>query len=193
MGSLTRILSILAVASLCSSLAFNATSVKSLVASTVPDNPVPTSASYVVPNSHVMVVVTKYRILPQPIHLVNIWNLIETGKVALDLLAHQAGGDTAELNVPSIRWAISDLAIQTNDATRHRQTSGGGPFRFDELKATYTGIPVAMAKIGNFECTFLVWRVSSIMRRKVKFLAYGDLRHAALEGLVISNATIELT
>ncbi|KAI4086164.1 MAG: hypothetical protein Q9206_004809 [Seirophora lacunosa] len=117
--------------------------------------------------------------LPRRMNRAAIENLVETGKIALDLLANMAGGYNADLNVPRIRWAISGLAIQTADATREPGTSGG-LFRFDELRAAYTGIGVAVAGIGDLECSFFVWRVTPIMRRRFNFLGYGQLRIALL-------------
>ncbi|KAL9012587.1 MAG: hypothetical protein Q9173_002669 [Seirophora scorigena] len=122
--------------------------------------------------------------IPRRMDRAAIENLFETGKIALDLLANRAGGYNADLNVPSIRWAISGLAIQTSDATHTRPETGtgGGPFRFDELRAAYTGIRVAVAGIGDMECSFAIWRVTPIMRRRFKFLGYGHLGIALLAG-----------
>ncbi|KAL8788908.1 MAG: hypothetical protein Q9213_001431 [Squamulea squamosa] len=140
-----------------------------------------------------MVQVTRSPAVIRPFPAANINHLISTGIVALDLLAAQYGGYYAELpnNMPRIRWAIDGLAIQTTDATRATASTAGGPFRFDELRAGYTGVEAAVAKIGNVECSFSVWRVSRIIGRKVKFLGYGDVRHAALTAGNETSGTVE--
>ena len=141
----------------------------------------PPSSTYVVPNSHIMVKVTAIPGLPQTMAPSAVTNLIQTGRAALDILASRAGGPLADLNVPRIRWAISGLAIQVSDATRLRPETGGGPFRFDELNAAYEGVGVAVGRIGNKECSFGIWRVSPIIRRRVKGLGWGVLKVAELE------------
>ncbi|KAI4118637.1 MAG: hypothetical protein LQ338_007368 [Usnochroma carphineum] len=173
-----------------SSMTLNPTRVQTSVTPSVPQNPFPTTATYVVPHTNVMVKVIKAPGAHQPIDPMAFLNLIETGKVAVDLLAARAGGATADLDVPRIRWAISGLAIQTTDATRI--SAGGGRFRFDELKAVYTGLLVAVGRIGDLECVFYVWRVSPIISRRVKFLGYGTLQHATMENGEWTNATADV-
>lgn len=142
-----------------------------------------------------MVKVTRVPGPIRPIRSTAVANLIATGKVALDLLAAYNGGDHAELpdNMPRLRWAISGLAIVTNDATHTSPTRAGGRLRFDEVMAAYTGLLVAERKIGNVECTFAIWRVSPHLRREVKFLGWGDIRHALLdEKRPGANATVSI-
>ncbi|KAI4170616.1 MAG: hypothetical protein LQ343_004848 [Gyalolechia ehrenbergii] len=107
-------------------------------------------------------------------------HLISTGTIALDILAGQAGGPQADLDLPRIRWANSGLAIQVSDATLARPDTGGGPFRYDELSAAYRGVEIAVGILGGLECTFGIWRVSPIMRTRVKGLGWGDLRMAEM-------------
>lgn len=123
-------------------------------------------------------------------HRANIEDLIGTGLVALDLLAARAGGPFAPLNVPRIRWAISGLVIRISDNTRHSPQLEGGPFRFDELKAVYEGVRVALRRIDNLECIVAVWRTSGFLRRRTTFLGHGyvDIQ-PYLQGIGSGNLT----
>ncbi|KAL8766868.1 MAG: hypothetical protein Q9209_006464 [Squamulea sp. 1 TL-2023] len=140
-----------------------------------------------------MVKVTELPTLIRQFAAADVHHLIDTGKVALDILASQYGGAYAELpnSMPRIRWAIGGLAIQTTDGTRATASTAGGPLRFDELRAGYTGVEGAVAKIGNVECLFTIFRVSRILSRRVKVLGYGDVRYALLMEGEETNGTIE--
>ena len=138
-----------------------------------------------VPDSNIQVTVRAANPIAPRMNRLAIDNLMLTGRVAIDLLAARAGGFDADLNAPRFGWAISGLAIQTSDATQRHprdRLTAGGPFRFDELKAAYQGIQLALFEIGDVECNFHVWRVSNIIRRRVKFLGYGYVKHAAMLG-----------
>lgn len=165
-----------------------------LSASDNPNPPIPSSKTYFVPGSHVMVQVNKFNGVPRRMERPAIDNLVTTGIAAIDILANMAGGHTADLNVPRVRWAISGLAIQTSDATRSTPGTGtsGGPFRFDELRAAYAGIGEAVAGIGDMECSFGIWRITPIMKRKVRFLGYGYLQMALMTEEEAKNGMISV-
>ncbi|KAL8923898.1 MAG: hypothetical protein Q9208_004334 [Pyrenodesmia sp. 3 TL-2023] len=191
---LTHAFSILTTISVCCSLALPPITVSNPAPPQSENvNAYPPRATYIVPNTNIKVKVTRAPGFVRPIPPADLVHFIETGKVALDLLAQQNGGDRAELpdNMPRIRWAILGLAIQTNDATRTSTTTAGGPLRFDEVMAAYTGLLVAEEKIGNVECTFAIWRVSPHLRREIKFLAWGYIRHALLGHVPAGNMTVD--
>ncbi|KAL8727235.1 MAG: hypothetical protein Q9166_006199 [cf. Caloplaca sp. 2 TL-2023] len=147
---------------------------QSLTADSQP-NPFPRlpNARYHVPNTNVLVIIQAQSFAAQTMPPDSVANLISTGVVALDLLAARAGGPDADLDVPRIRWAISGLVIFMNDATTRSPQTAGGPFRFDELRAAYRGVGAVAQEIGYRECTVVVWRLSSVLRRQVKFLGWG--------------------
>ncbi|KAL8717180.1 MAG: hypothetical protein Q9225_005556 [Loekoesia sp. 1 TL-2023] len=172
----TQLLSLVALTSTCISISLPPLLPRNPTPSSLPDNASPPSTTYFVPNTHIKLKLTAYPDRPPSMSRAAIINLIETGKAALDILAARAGGDTADLDVPAIRWAMSGLAIHVSDATRRRPETGGGPFRFDELKAAYDGVREAVDMIGNVECWFEIWRVySSTIRWRVKRLGGGTL------------------
>ncbi|KAL9599530.1 MAG: hypothetical protein Q9219_003774 [cf. Caloplaca sp. 3 TL-2023] len=149
-----------------------------------PNPPQPPTTTYLVPNSQILLRLTAIPNSPHRIPPASLTNLISTGTAALDILASRAGGPTARLDVPRIRWAISGLAIQTSDATRVRPETGGGPFRFDELKTAYEGVGVGVGMVGGVECTFGIWRVEGrVVRRRVKGLGWGTVKVAELVGM----------
>lgn len=122
-------------------------------------------------------------------------NLISTGIVALDLLAQRAGGDTAALNVPAIRWAIGGLAIQITDATSYSPHQTAVPrCRFDEMKAAYVGVAAAIRRIDNVEADIRVFRRGSVLRRVPKtFIGFGYVVIAPLDdGRGGGNGTIDV-
>ncbi|KAL8931304.1 MAG: hypothetical protein Q9211_007071, partial [Gyalolechia sp. 1 TL-2023] len=83
------------------------------------DNPTgPTTVTYIIPNTNVLVRATAVPSPSRHIAAASLTHLISTGIAALDILAAYAGGPHADLDVPRIRWAISGLAIQVSDATR---------------------------------------------------------------------------
>lgn len=138
------------------------------------------STSYNVPNTNIRVdLVDKYfpahpsREMPSGL----ISHLISTGLVALDILAQQAGGDKADLNVPAIRWAIGGLAIQITDATTYSPHQEAVPrCRFDEVRAAYVGVGAAIGKIGDVEAGIRVFRRGSVLRRVPEtFIGFGYL------------------
>ncbi|KAL8646089.1 MAG: hypothetical protein Q9210_006326 [Variospora velana] len=141
-----------------------------------------------------MVQVNRFSGVPRRMEHGAIDNLVTTGMAAIDILANMAGGHTADLNVPRVRWAISGLAIQTSDATSAMPETGtsGGQFRFDELRAAYAGIGEAVAGIGDMECSFGIWRVTPIMKRKVRFLGYGYLQMALMAEKESKNGMISV-
>lgn len=196
MHILLQVFSILAALNVCSSLALPlapASNPAPLLPANL--NAYPPHASYVVPQTNTMVKVTRLPGPIRPLRSTAVADLITTGKAALDLLAAYHGGSHAELpdNMPRLRWAISGLAMQTNDATHASPTSAGGRLRWNEVKAAYAGLLVAEGKIGNVECSFAIWRVSPHLRRQVKFLAWGDIRHALLdEKPPGANATVSV-
>lgn len=118
-------------------------------------------------------------------------NLIETGKVALELLAQRAGGDTANLNVPSIRWAISGLAIQITDATTYNPHTTVPRVRFDEMRAAYDGVGAAIRRIDNVEAGIRVFRRGSLIRRRPdEFIGFGYIEISELQdGISTGNLT----
>ncbi|KAL8896640.1 MAG: hypothetical protein Q9207_007615 [Kuettlingeria erythrocarpa] len=196
MHILRRVFSILAAINICCSLALPPAPVSN-PAPLLPVgvNAFPKHATYVVPKTNIMVKVTRLPGFARQIRPTTVAQLIATAKAALDLLAQMYGGDHAELpdNMPRIRWAISGLAIQINDATHTSPTRAGGRLRFDEVMAAYTGLLSAEGKIGHVECTFAIWRVSSHLRREVKFLGWGEIRHALLDKMPPgANATVAI-
>ncbi|KAI4257331.1 MAG: hypothetical protein LQ352_001681 [Teloschistes flavicans] len=156
----------------------------------VPPNPSLPTTTYNVPNTNIRITLRAQDLDSRTMHRADIENLIGTGLVALDLLAARAGGPEANLNVPRIRWAISGLVIRVSDDTRQSPEIAGGPFRFDELKAVYEGMRVALRRINDLECILAIWRVSGIFRRQVKFLGHGyvDIQ-PFLQGIGSGNLT----
>ncbi|KAL9022911.1 MAG: hypothetical protein Q9196_007475 [Gyalolechia fulgens] len=160
-----------------------------------PSNPSVLATSYNVPNSNIRVVLIAkdWPVRPSlqmPAEAIS--NLIETGKIALDLLAQRAGGDTADLNVPSIRWAISGLAIQITDATTYDPHTTVPRARFDEIQAAYDGVGAAIRRIDNVEAGIRVFRRGSFIRRREEvFIGFGFINESELQdGTSAGNSTV---
>ncbi|KAL8941795.1 MAG: hypothetical protein Q9216_002033 [Gyalolechia sp. 2 TL-2023] len=119
-------------------------------------------------------------------------DLIQTGKVALDLLAQRAGGDTANLNVPRIRWERSGLVIEISDATAYGPQPARPRPRFDEIRAVYEGVEAAIGDIGNVAAGIRVFRRGSMLRRiPAEFIAFGFIKVSPPQnGISSGNLTL---
>lgn len=129
------------------------------------------SATYNVPDSNVRVTLKAFT--PRIMDPSDLAELLVSATAHLDALATQAGGPKAWLRSPHYQWISEGLIINNYDMTVHNPQPSGGPYRFDELKAVYTGVGAVAHKIGFRECTISVDRVSGILKRKVKYLGNG--------------------
>ncbi|KAL8857598.1 MAG: hypothetical protein Q9178_005926 [Gyalolechia marmorata] len=140
------------------------------------------STTYTVPHTNVRVTLNVRYYGARSIPPASLQTLITTGLAALGFLAARAGGWDADLDVPRLRWDNAGLTIFMNDGTLRNPQAAGGPFRFDEMRAVYEAVGAATGRIGYRECSIVVWRISNVLSRKVKFLGWGHLTLGDVEG-----------
>ncbi|KAL8803111.1 MAG: hypothetical protein Q9182_003361 [Xanthomendoza sp. 2 TL-2023] len=130
------------------------------------------SVTYIIPSSRVRITLKAFT--PRVMDSSDVSHLMLYAINGLDDLATRAGGPNAQLHTHSIQWDAEGLKIVNYDATLGESQTHGGPFRFDELRAVYSGVRAVAHEIGFRECTVSVDRISSgFLKRKIKFLGNG--------------------
>ncbi|KAL8866491.1 MAG: hypothetical protein Q9174_006275, partial [Haloplaca sp. 1 TL-2023] len=134
-----------------------------------------TSISYTVPNSNVRISLAIFQDDPRPMPLASVSTLLSTAIDNLDRLAAAHGGPKAVVTPSLVEWMNSGLEIDMAAGPDQSLDRGGGPCRFEELRAAYEGVAAVIARLGYRECTIIVERLSSVLRRRVRLIAGGQM------------------
>ena len=101
--------------------------------------------------------------------------LLSTAIDNLDRLAADHGGPKAVVTPSLVEWSNSGLEIDMSTGPDQSPDRRGGPCRYDELRAAYEGVAAVIGRLGYRKCTIIVERLSSVLRRRVRLVAHGQM------------------